>query len=486
MIVNLPTSVSTLCRARSAPPVQSKGIARSPRSHGRRYLRRRHLPILVLLCLFVTVGCDGDGEPQSTAGPAAGSDAAAAQDLTSRQNAGADTAEAAVRVGAGVLAEGDFDAIDERRIGLIVNHTARVDTTHLIDLVHRAPELEVTALFGPEHGIRGDADAGEKVADGRDVATGAPIHSLYGDTRKPTPEMLEDVDALVYDIQDVGSRFYTYISTLGLAMQAAAEQDIPFYVLDRPNPLGGDYVSGFILEEGYESFVGAYPIPVAYGLTVGELAQLIQGEAMLDGLEELDLNVIRMEGWTRDMLWPETGLPFIPPSPNIPDFETALVYAGTVFFEAASASEGRGTRTPFTLLGAPWADGAALADSLNARELPGVRFEAAEFTPESIEGMSSHPKLEGQDLEGIRYHITDADAFQSVEAGIHVFETFYRQAEELGIDDFIGRPEGLARLAGTERLENLLNNGASAEEIIASWNDDVDRFRERRTPYLLY
>lgn len=450
------------------PPTSPSGLRPS--------LRRRHLAVLVIA--FALAACEG--EPQSEASTVSGLDAASAQSSTS------DTVQANVRVGAGVLADNRFDAIAERRVGLVVNHTARVDTTHLIDLLHSAPNIEITALFGPEHGIRGDADAGEVVADGRDAATGAPIHSLYGETRKPTPEMLADVDALLYDIQDVGSRFYTYISTLGLAMQAAAEKGIPFYVLDRPNPLGGNYVSGFILEEEYESFVGRYPIPVAYGLTAGELAQLIQGEGLMDGLEDLELNVIRMEGWQREMLWPETGLPFIPPSPNIPDFETALVYAGAVFFEAASASEGRGTRTPFLLLGAPWADGQALADTLNAYDLPGVRFEPAQFTPESIEGMSSQPKLEGEELHGIRYVVTDADAFRSVETGIHVLHTFYRHAERENVDDFISRPDGLARLAGTESLLEMLRNGASASEIIRSWEDDVEQFRQRRAPYLLY
>lgn len=397
-----------------------------------------------------------------------------------------DTMTSVVRVGASVLADTSIALIPQRRIGLIVNHTALVDTTHLIDVVAAAADKEVTALYGPEHGIRGEADAGEKIEDGRDVATGAPIFSLYGDTRKPTAAMLQNVDALVYDIQDVGSRFYTYISTLGLSMQAAAEQGIPFYVLDRPNPLGGEYVSGFVLEEGHESFVGQYPIPIAYGLTVGELARMIQGEGLLEGLEELDLTVIEMEGWTRGMLWPATGWPWNPPSPNIPDFETALVYAGDVFFEATSASEGRGTRTPFLVLGAPWADGEALADTLNARNLPGVRFEPAEFTPRSIEGMASRPKLQNTAVQGIRYEITDDSAFQSVEAGMHVLHAFYHQAEERGVDDFISRPEALARLSGTERLHDMLRDGASPEEIIDSWQEEVARFRDRRAAYLLY
>lgn len=387
-----------------------------------------------------------------------------------------------VKTGAQVLAERHFDLLDGKRVGLIVNHTARVDTVHVIDLIDAAPNVEVTALFGPEHGLRGTADAGEKVADGRDDRTGAPVYSLYGNTRKPTPEMLRDVDVLVFDIQDVGARFYTYISTMGLAMQAAAENDIPFVVLDRPNPLGGAYVAGFVLEAEQTSFVGQYPIPIAHGLSVGELARMIQGEAMLPGLENLHLDVVEMANWERFMLWPGTGLPWISTSPNIPDFETALVYAGTCLFEAVAASEGRGTRTPFTLLGAPWANGQALADTLNARALPGVQFEAASFTPRSIEGMSASPRFKDEALQGIRLTVTDADAYRSVETGIHVLHAFYQQAS----GDFVSNPEWLAKLSGTSRLGTLLTQGASPEDMIAAWQNEVADFEERREAYLLY
>ncbi|MEX2399382.1 MAG: DUF1343 domain-containing protein [Rhodothermales bacterium] len=391
-----------------------------------------------------------------------------------------------MRTGAQVLADRGFDLLGGRRVGLIVNHTARVGDDHLVDLVAAQPDVELAALFGPEHGLRGEADAGEQVADGRDARTGVPIFSLYGRTRKPTAEMLDGVDVLVFDIQDVGARFYTYISTMGLAMQAAAENDVAFVVLDRPNPLGGNYVSGFLLEEGLESFVGRYPIPMAHGMTVGELARMIQGEAMLAGLEDLDLRVVAVERWRRDMLWPETGLPWIAPSPNIPDFETALVYPGAVLFEATSASEGRGTREPFKQVGATWADGTALAATLNARRLPGVRFEPAEFVPESIEGMAGRPKLEGETVRGIRYVVTQPEAFEPVETGVHVLEAFYVQAAGLGVDDYVSRPEWLARLSGTQHLLELLRERTSPELIVERWAGDVARFREARRPYLLY
>ena len=385
-----------------------------------------------------------------------------------------------------MLAERGFDLLDGKRVGLVVNHTARVDTTHLIDLIAAAPNVELAALFGPEHGLRGAADAGEKIADGRDERTGAPVYSLYGETRKPTLDMLRGADVLVFDIQDIGARFYTYISTMGLAMQAAAEQGIPFVVLDRPNPLGGNYVSGFVLEPEHTSFVGQYPISMAHGMTVGELARMIRDESMMEGLDGLDLHVVEMEGWRRDMLWPDTELPWIPPSPNIPDFETALVYPGAVLFEATAASEGRGTRQPFVQVGAPWLDGQAAADSLNAQGLVGVRFEAIVFTPESIPGMASRPKLEGQTLEGIRYVLTDEQAFRPVETGIHVLDVFRRQAASNTLEELVNRPEGMARLAGTKRLLDMLRQGASPEAVIASWGREVLAFREMRAGSLLY
>ena len=423
-----------------------------------------------VLAICLVLGCEAPA-PETPAATAALDTSAVAGDP--------------VRTGAHVLAEEEFARLAGQRVGLVVNHTALVDTTHLIDLVHAAPGVTLGALFGPEHGLRGTADAGEKVDDGIDDRTGAPVFSLYGETRRPTPEMLADLDVLVFDIQDVGARFYTYISTMGLAMQAAAEAGLDFVVLDRPNPLGGAYVGGFVLEPPHTSFVGQYPIPVAHGLTVGELARMIQGEGWLPGLDSLRLEVVEMAGWQRPMTWAATGLPWIRPSPNIPDAETALIYAGAGFFEAADASEGRGTETPFRLLGAPWADADALADTLNARGLPGVRFEPAHFTPRSIPGMSSNPKLEGEAVHGVRYVVTDADAFRSVEAGMHVLHAFYEQAEAAG-EDFIARPDWLTRLAGTERLGALLTSGARPEAIIAAWQAEVETFRRQRQPYLLY
>ncbi len=388
-----------------------------------------------------------------------------------------------VQTGAQQLAEQGFEELDGLRVGLIVNHTARVDTAHLIDRIDRAPNVELGALFGPEHGLRGTAGAGVTVDDGVDDRTGAPVYSLYGETRQPTPAMLADLDALVFDIQDVGARFYTYITTMGLAMQAAAAAGLPFIVLDRPNPLGGAYVSGFIRPPEHDSFVGAYPIPIAHGMTVGELARMIQGEGWMSGLDALDLRVVPMAGWSRSMRWPATGLDWIAPSPNLPSPDAALVYPGACFFEATAASEGRGTDQPFLQLGRPMpaATAETVTDTLNARELAGVRFEPVAFTPRDRPG-AMNPQHEGEPLHGIRYVLTDATAFAPVETGIHVLHAFYHHTG----DGLITRPDWLATLAGTTELQDMLQSGAAPGAIIASWNDGVDTFRAQRAPYLLY
>lgn len=393
-----------------------------------------------------------------------------------------------VRTGAEVLAKNDFESLAGQRVGLLVNHTAQVDTAHLIDRIDRAPNVKLAALFAPEHGLRGTEGAGEAIEDGRDPQTGAPIYSLYGDTRRPTPEMLDDLDALVFDIQDVGARFYTYITTMGLAMQAAAEADVQFVVLDRPNPLGGTYTSGFVLEPEHTSFVGRYPIPVAHGLTVGELAQYIQGEELLPGLGDLDLRVVSMDGWSREMQWPDTGREWHPPSPNLPTWETALLYPGQGFFEGVRVSEGRGTTRPFLQIGAPWPPDAAqkVVDTLRAWNLPGVDVEPVAFTPQSMPQAAPSPRFEGEEVHGFRFQITNREAVQPVETGIHALHAMYQQAQEQDTEAFVSRPEHLTRLAGTKRLHRSLQQGFSPDSIIASWTEEVDTFRSQRTPYLLY
>jgi uncharacterized protein YbbC (DUF1343 family) len=324
------------------------------------------------------------------------------------------------------------------------------------------------------------------VGDAVDARTGAPVFSLYGASRKPTPAMLRNVDVLVFDIQDIGARFYTYISTMGLAMQAAAAARIPFVVLDRPNPLGGEYVSGFVLEAPHASFVGQYPIPLVHGMTVGELARMIKGEGWLEGLGGLELTVVPVEGWRRAMRWPELGRPWVATSPNIPSFESALVYPGMGLVGEAKINEGRGTPTPFSLLGAPWLDGTALAQRLNALEPAGVRFEAADYTPRSIPGVALNPRFEGKALRGIRVVVIDVERFEPLEAGVHVMAAIFAGARAKGVGEPIAKLAMFHALAGTKRLHRMLAGGSGAAEIIAAWQQEVGRFKAQRAPYLLY
>lgn len=429
------------------------------------------IPVLVLLSSLLA-GCaqptDGPRSPQSPAPRPDG---------------------AAVVTGAQRLVDERFRPLDGMRVGLVTNHTARVDTAdggpgHLIDRLHEAPNVIVGALFGPEHGIRGDAEAGAGVSSGRDATTGAPVHSLYGSTKKPTQAQLRGLDALVFDMQDVGARFYTYVSTMGYAMQAAAEAGIPFVVLDRPNPIG-DRAEGFVLEPRHESFVGLYPVPVTHGLTVGELARMIAGEGWLGGLEGLDLRVVEMAGYERGMAWEATGLPWIPPSPNIPDVETARVYPGTGFFEGTIASEGRGTRVPFTHVGAPWVEPARLAAALTEAGLPGVRFEPATFTPVDLPGQATNPKWEGRAVGGVRLVVTDPAAFEPVRTGVWVVAAVYGQAEGADHSGYF-KADWLGKLAGTDRLRRMLRDGDAPDAIAAAWRAEAAAFAARAEAYRLY
>ena len=394
-----------------------------------------------------------------------------------------------VQTGAQRLVSERFRPLDGMRVGLVTNPTARVDTAdggpgHLIDRVHAAPNVVVGALFGPEHGLRGDAEAGETVRGGRDGTTGAPVYSLYGRDKKPTPAQMHGLDALVFDMQDVGARFYTYVSTMGYAMQAAAEAGVPFFVLDRPNVVG-DRVEGFVMEEAHESFVGLYPVPVTHGLTVGELARMIVGERMLPGLDGLDLRIVEMTGYRRGTPWEATGLGWVPPSPNVPDVETARVYAGTALFEGTTASEGRGTRVPFTHVGAPWADPDALSADLNGAGLPGVRFEPATFTPVDLPGQATNPKWEGERVGGVRLVVTDAAAFRPVATGVYVVDAVYRQAPRGAHRSFF-KADWFAKLAGTDRLRAMLVAGRTPAEIVAAWDAEAEAFRQRAERYRLY
>lgn len=409
---------------------------------------------------------------------------ASAQSLPGKENRV--TGSEPFATGAEVLAEAQFRSLAGKRVGLITNQTGRVGDAHLADLMHKAPGVKLAAILAPEHGFRGAVEAGEKVGNERDEKTGAQVLSLYGATRKPSPAMLRGIDVLVFDIQDVGVRFYTYISTMGLAMQAAAEAGIPFVVLDRPNPLGGDYVSGFVLEPKLASFVGQYPIPIVHGMTVAELARMIKGERWLAGLDGLKLEVVAMHGWRRHMRWPALQRAWVATSPNIPSFDSALTYPGIGFVGETAVNEGRGTPIPFQQLGAPWLDASRAARKLDGLRLGGVRFDPVKFTPRAIPNVARDPRFEGKEITGVRLAVTDTDAFQPLEAGMHVLAELTEQARRSGAGDIFVNTKMFRAIAGTGRLHAMLTEGRSGADIVASWRDEVTGFGKRRQPYLLY
>jgi uncharacterized protein YbbC (DUF1343 family) len=390
-----------------------------------------------------------------------------------------------VTTGAQWLADQTFAPLVGKKVGLITNQTGLVAAGHLADLIATSKSAKLTAILAPEHGFRGAVEAGAAVKSGRDEKTGVPVYSLYGATKSPTTAMLRDVDVLLFDIQDVGVRFYTYISTLGLAMQAAAAKRIPLIVLDRPNPLGGTYMSGFVLEPARKSFVGQYPIPIVHGMTVCELANMIKGEKWLPGLDLLDLSVVKATGWTRAMRWPATRLPWVATSPNVPTFETALVYPGIGIVGELLVNEGRGTPMPFLQFGAPWLDASAAASDLNMRRLPGVQFTPTRYTPQSIAGVAAEPRFKGQVVNAVRLTITDVNSFQPLETGIHALAHLYKVARARNIT-LLEKTGMFYAISGTARLHTMLTQGADGTSIMASWADEVRRFTALRSKYLLY
>jgi len=362
-----------------------------------------------------------------------------------------------------------------KRVGLITNHTG-VDARGVstIDLVFASRDVKLVALFGPEHGIRGTAADGAKISSAVDRTTGLPIFSLYGDVRRPTPRMLANVEALLFDIQDIGARPYTYISTMGLAMRAAKEKGIPFVVLDRPNPIGGHIVEGSILDTAFRSFTGMYPIALRHGMTIGELARMFNDRFGIGA----ELIVVPMRGWTRTMWFDETGLPWVNPSPNIRRLETAIHYPGTVFIEATNLSEGRGTDHPLEQAGAPWLRARAVADSMNAMRLPGVRFEATRFR--SVRGTV---KYGGVTIPAVRFVITDREAYRPVRTTLRFIELVRRMHPRNF--RWQERGAGVDRLAGTDALRKAIGDGR-LQRLLDGWDAEAAEFFGLRGEYLLY
>ena len=388
---------------------------------------------------------------------------------------------ARVITGAELLVTSNMDLLTGRRIGLVANHTAVLpDGRHLADALASDPRISLTALFSPEHGIRGDTTG--SISDGVDTGTGVPIYSLYGSTYKPTKEQLAGIDLLVFDIQDVGARFYTYISTLGHVLSAAGEVGIPVLVLDRPNPIRGVAIAGPIPDDSLLSFVAYAPIPIVYGMTVGELARMYNGEGWLENGVRVALTVIAMEQWSRDQWYDETGLAWISPSPNMISLQTAMVYPGTCLFEGTNISEGRGTERPFEYVGAPWMNSALVIEILEGQKLPGVRFESVQFTPTRRVHPSSEVKYEGQGCNGIFVEVSDRSAYEPVSIGI----TLLWAVRAVHPDRFAWRTGWIDRLTGTPAVREGIESGAKPTTIIERWRGPLKEFERLRERYLLY
>lgn len=376
-----------------------------------------------------------------------------------------------MRLGIEVLLTDSAHLVRGKRVGLITNHTGvTADGRSTIDLLHKAPGVRLTALFAPEHGLRGEAAAGARIASGVDSATGVTIHSLYGDTRVPTPDMLKDVDVLVYDIQDVGARVYTYQWTMALSAQAANRE---FIVLDRPVPIRGDRVEGGVLDTAFRSFVGQYPVALRYGMTPGELLRYLVGTGQVNAR----VAVIPMQGWRRSMWWEETGLPWRNPSPNIRSVDAAILYPGTVFFEGTNLSEGRGTAYPFQLMGAAWlTDAGAIARELNAKRIPGVVFDSASITVEAGQ------KWGGQQIPMIAVVVADRNVVRPVQVGLEMLRAIYKRHTA----DFQWRVQHIDRLAGSARLRAAVEREGGIEALLRELDEESRRFEEKRRGYLLY
>jgi len=391
---------------------------------------------------------------------------------------------AMVRSGLDVLLE-SVDAgsrLQGARIGLVCN-PASVDSrlAHASDRLGRSRHLTLAAIFGPQHGFRSDLqDNMIESPHVTDPRRRVPIYSLYSETREPTADMLKGLDALVVDLQDVGTRIYTFVYTMANCLRAAARHGLPVIVCDRPNPVGGTQLEGALLDPAYTSFVGQFPIPMRHGMTIGELARLFNEEFGI----RARLEVVAMEGWRREQYFDETGLPWVMPSPNIPTLDSAVVYPGTVLFEGTELSEGRGTTRPFEIVGAPWVDGDTFCEAMNARALPGVRFRAVVFEP-------TFQKHARTTCGGCQLHVLDRRRFEPVRTAVAMIEAFRRQSPERFAwkqppYEYEYEKMPIDVMWGSDRLRRAIDAGATADDIAASWQDEVAAFTERRRPYLLY
>lgn len=386
-----------------------------------------------------------------------------------------------IKTGIEVLKEQKFKCLEGKRVGLITNPTG-VDNQlkSTIDILHEAPNVELVALYGPEHGVRGDAHAGDKVENETDPSTNIPVHSLYGKTRKPTPEMLKDIDVLVYDIQDIGCRSFTYISTMGLAMVAAAENDIEFVVLDRPNPIGGLKIEGNLVEEGYISFVSQFKIPYLYALTCGELALMLNGEKMLE--KQCKLHVVKMKGWKRSMEYTQTGLQWVPSSPHIPHPHSAIFYPiSGILGELGYMSIGVGYTIPFQMFATPWIKAEALAARMNALQLPGVIFRPIHLKP-------FYSAYKEEQIQGVQVHIVDFRKAALSEIQFLLMQEVAALYPDRAIFDHANKERFnmFDKVSGSNQIRERFGKNNRWEDIRDYWYKDVESFRKLSKPYYLY
>ncbi|MCF7922551.1 MAG: DUF1343 domain-containing protein [Candidatus Marinimicrobia bacterium] len=385
--------------------------------------------------------------------------------------------------GLDILKKMGFDPLIGKSVGVVTNHTA-VDRqgVHLVDLLHSNTEITVKAIFAPEHGFRGTEQGGDDIPGGIDSATGIPIYSLYGAQQEPNPEMLKGIDVLLFDIQDVGTRFYTYISTMGYVLEAGAKNNIPVMILDRPNPIGRR-IDGNVLDEGFASFVGRYKIPIQYGLSIGELARMIIGEKMIPGLENLELHVVECGAWTGELFWSETDLHWIPPSPNMRNTNETLTYPGLCLLEGVRINEGRGTEYPFEYIGAPYMDGKLMARELLSTALKGFTLEPISYTPLDMPGVAMNPLFEGEVVHGVKIVVTDPYQFKAIDFLVHLLVITKQQYP----DDFGWRSaRGPDRLWGGTGLREMVDEGKTAAEIIDSYQSELRAFESIQSKYWIY
>lgn len=388
-----------------------------------------------------------------------------------------------VSTGIEQLAGRNFDILKGKKVGLITNPTG-VDRNlrSTVDILFNAPDVTLAALYGPEHGVRGEFTAGEYVASETDPLTGLPVYSLYGKTRKPTKEMLKGIDVLVYDIQDIGSRSYTFISTLGLVMEAAAENNIPVVVLDRPNPLGGVRMEGAVTREGYFSFVSQFAIPYVHGLTVGELALLLNGEKMLERGVQCDLEVVQMKGWSRNMYFEETGLPWVASSPHVPHKDSPLFYPATgIVGELYTVSIGVGYTLPFQLFAAEWIDADSLAVNLNKLNLPGVIFRPVHYKP-------YYSTLQGKMVHGVQIHFTDVKAAPLSLLQFYILQEAHKLWPHRNVFEMCdpARFSMFDKVCGTDSIRTEFTKSFSVNDIKDIWTRDIAPFRKKAAKYFLY